>query len=179
MCYLFVDWVIRTTGLGIGRPDSDTSYPDACHVAEYVFSGGTRSAEYFAQLPEPEKTLEALEAHWPEFARELFASEDPQRLSDELEQLTHRSFYDAYQRERKRLKFIPCPQELRRRAMRGLEVRARLDGAARDFSVTVKPRRPPQTPASPSEVKHESESSNKSRSRVAHRARTSDQPKRP
>jgi hypothetical protein len=168
MTYVFVDWVINTSGLGLGVPDSN--YPDACHTVEYLLSNGARGAEYFAQLPEPNFLLSQFMAHLPEFEENLNFFDDPRRLLEELTRLTRRGIYDGYQRARKRLKFIQNPQERRRGVLRILDVQKRLG----DFPVTVKPSTSPQALARSRRTSHESKSSNKGRRALPHNEGTSD-----
>jgi hypothetical protein len=174
MCYVWADWMIRSTGLGIGRPDADSAYPDACRLVEFFLSGGARGFEYTRELPPDDmvKLIGLAEEHRPDFdhALEEVAHEDAARLAAELHGLTHRGIYDGYMRARSVLKdLLPSSQELHRLAVRGLEVRKKLE-----FSVTAAPTPPPQTLARPRRVKHESKSTHKGGGRVSHRARASD-----
>src|SRR5262245_51895787 len=98
MCYMFVDWVIRTTGLGVGRGVAEPGDPDACIVAAYFMSSGTYGAEYVRELPDFKQVIELAVKHAPEFEREVLQFENPKELFRQLHEIDHLAVREGYQR---------------------------------------------------------------------------------
>lgn len=120
---MFVDWAIRTTGLGIGRGVAAPGNPDACIVAAYLLSGGRLGVEYVRELPQFERVIELAIAHQAEFIANLKSFDDPGELFQQLSRLDHLAVRDAYQRMRLRVQSsIQSPQDLRKRGLRAEQV---------------------------------------------------------
>jgi hypothetical protein len=111
LVHFAVEWVIATTGVGLGRGEREPAELNACIIAAWYLrgdAGGKRADDCMRLHPRRSELVVALLSNAELFYEQIASvEEDAAELRRQLRRMTHRLVRNSYQRHQKVLSALP------------------------------------------------------------------------